>query len=263
MSRTVYTSNLYHLGDNLIFLHLLRALAKSHVSLPFVHFCHGCNIGQLQDVVEDLPNILLEPFESPLWPEHEREAIDTWKNAEGFWEGHAHRWDWSAFTLAHHAWTAARMGFVSPFTCREHLLFDYPALGGMPARGFTFDFLIGDSEPSSGQYSEWADHSRNPLESLVRALEEKGFNCIRTSEAKKSPSSSISKIGQWSLAYRHHIMVANGPFWPTMNVHNHHAHEGRRRIVLLDNGERLNMPGIEQCATVDEVMQIAMEEKWI
>lgn len=58
-------------------------------------------------------------------------------------------------------------------------------------------------------------------------------------------------------------MVPNGPFWPTLNTTNHHYHEERRRIVLLDNGESLNMPHIEQCRNVNEVMQIAKQEGWI
>lgn len=261
MSRTVYTRNDYHLGDNLIFLHLLRALAKSHVSVPFVHFCHGCNIEQLQEVVADLPNILLEPFESPLWPERESEAINVWKNHDEFWTTHASRWDWSAFTLAHHTWTAERMGFVSPFTCREQLLFDYPALQPefLPAQR---SFLIGDSPPNSGQYSEWADHSKNPLNELVQHLKESGFLITRTSVLKER-GWSITEIGKFSCASFHHIMVPNGPFFPTLNTANHHHSEGRRRIVLLDNGEHLNMPGIEQCATVDEVMEIAQQEAWV
>lgn len=269
MSRTVYTANFYHLGDNLIFLHLLRALAKSRVSTPFVHFCHAHLIPQLVEAVQDLPNIMLEPFESALWYDHGHRAIDTWKNSEGFWERSPNRWDWSAHTLEHHAWTARRMGMESPFTCREHLLFDYPAIENpVSALGFPFvaslthDFLIGDSAPNSGQYKEWADHSQNPIQQLIDALRNNGKTVLTTSHIKEI-GGTISCAGTSSFHCRHHIMVPNGPFWPTLNTTNHHHREGRRRIVLLDNGEQINMPHITQCASVAEVMEIAKEEDWV
>lgn len=263
MSRTVYTYNDFHLGDNLIFLHLLRSLAKSHVSTPFVHFCHAHYHEQLKEVVDDLPNILLEPFESPLWLHHRHHAVNTWKNCEGHWEKSPVRWDWVNHTLEHHRWTARRMGFESPFTCREHLLFDYPALEykAYPPRDEK-EFLIGDSEPSSGQLSEWADHSKNPFIRLVIGLIDSQKSMHTTSGFKKS-GVSISAIGRLSSVCKNHIMVASGPFWPTLNVHNHHNQDGRKRIVLLDNGERLEMPGITQCANVEEVMKIARQEGWV
>lgn len=262
MSRTVYTYNEFHLGDNLIFLHLLRSLAKSHVSTPFVHFCHAHYHDQLKEVVEDLPNILLEPFQSSLWSQHRHHSVDTWKNAEQHWEKSPVRWDWSAHALEHHRWTAQRMGFESPFSIREHLLFDYPALEKIPIGDVMYDFLIGDSKPSSGQYSEGADHSINPLSSLNEKLLRAGKSIMRTEHAKEC-GDSITRIGGFSQSFTNHIMVASGPFWPTLNVHNHHNHEGRKRIVLLDNGEQLNMPHIIQCANVGEVMEIAKQEGWV
>lgn len=258
MSRTAYTYNEFHLGDNLVFLHLLRSLAKSHVSTPFVHFCHAHYRDQLKEVVEDLPNILLEPFESALWLQHRHHAVNTWKNAEGHWEKSPVRWDWVNHTLDHHRWTARRMGFESPFTCREHLLFDYPALE--PKNLKPCRFLIGDSAPNSGQYSEWADHSKSPLGNL--AMDFRASICVETSHLQKK-GWRISQIGSASHSCVNHIMVANAPFFVTMNVHNHHNSEGRKRIVLIDNGERMEMPGITQCANVEEVMQIARQEGWI
>lgn len=267
----VVTYNRFHLGDCLISLHLLRALAKQSVGRAFIFFTNACNIPQLKEVVQDLPNILLEPFESELWRDHERDAVDMWKNAEGFWEASRYRWEWSSFVLEHHAWTARRMGLHSPFACREHLLFDYPALEihgeGIRVqleRGdwkYTHGFLIGDSAPSSGQYSEWADHSQKPLERLIAQLSET-HSILRTSALQKNPS-TVTYVGRISRLCRHHIMVSNGPFWPTLNTTNHHNHEGRRRIVLLDNGENLNMPFIEQVPNVEAVWDIARKERWV
>lgn len=264
MSHTVYTFNRFHLGDNLVFLHLLRALAKQRVSTPFVHFCHGQDIGQLREAVVDLPNIILEPFESALWQEHEREAVDTWKNSGRAWESSPLRWDWSAFTLWHHGAVARSMGMESPFTCREHLLFDYPRLDDNSVHG---DFLIVNSEPNSGQFGPMAKHGSGYLNELTRALIARGKIVAMTIPVEGSirflASCTVSEMGRQSTGYRHHIMIATGPMWPTLNTANHHHHEGRKRIVLLDNGEQLNMPHITQCATVEEVMKIAQEAGWI
>jgi hypothetical protein len=265
MSDTVYTYEEHNLGDQLIFLHLLRSLAKAHVRRAFVHFCGAHHHAQLREVVADLPNIILEPFESPLWQDVKHRAICVWKNHQDYWVNSTLRWDWPGFTLCHHAWTANRMGFDSPFTRREQLLFDAPCFlraevsGWNPPMGHFEEFLIGDSAPSSGQYSEWKDHSRNPLSSLIAALELAGKKFVRTSQFLEK-GRTISDIAKNSLYYRHHIMVPNGPFWGTMNTQNNHYSDGRLRVVLLDNGENLNMPGITQCANVEQVREILSRE---
>lgn len=263
MSRAIFTANRFHLGDNLIFLNLLRALAKAHVSRAFVHFCNGSDIPQLREVVADLPNILLEPFESPLWVAHERDAVNVWKNAESHWERSQNRWDWAAHALEHHAWTARRMGFESPFTCREQLLFDYPALGQTieePAR----DFLVIDAEPCSGQLKPMARHGSGYLDQFIALLKNAGHN-VRTTSACKKEGYTISQIGALSLKCRHVVGVMSGPAWPCLNTTRHHLHltEGRRTIFLLDNGEQLRLPGVEQCESSEGLMVIAESEGWI
>lgn len=280
MSHAVYSFNRFHLGDNLVFLHLLRALAKQRVSTPFVHFCHGQGIPQLREVVADIPNIILEPFESPLWQEHEHEAVDTWKNSGAAWESSPLRWDWSAYTLWHHGELARKMGAESPLTRREHLLLDYPALLVGPT-GLKFDFFVCNSEPCSGQFKPMAKHESGYLDGLVRALvatgktvlltkhldppwfstKEEANRCFQPDPDRREPT--ISKYGYLSQFATHHVMIATGPMWPTLNTTNHHNHEGRRRIALLDNGENLNLPHIEQVANVEQVMKIAQEAGWI
>lgn len=261
MSRSVLAHNFYHLGDCLQSLHLLRALAKQNDQTPFVFFTHACNLPQLREVVADLQNIILADFESPLWREREHESEDMWKNHDHFWENSRFRWDWSQFMLSHHDWTAARLGFVSPFKVREHLLLDYPALETKGTH--QFDFLIGDSPPSSGQYSEWADHSKEPMRPLIEALlNQKKYSVLLTSCGKDS-GETISGVGRVSQRCKHHIMVPNGPFWPTLSTHNHHWGESGKRIILLDNGENLNMPFIQQVPNVQAVMEIARSEGWI
>lgn len=263
MTRTIYTHENHNLGDQLIFLHLLRSLSKQHFDHDFLHFCNGCHIPQLLEVVTDVPNILLTPFESPLWGQHKHEAVNVWKNADGWWERSRHRWDWSAHALEHHAWTARRMGFESPFTNPTHLLFDYPALEQQiaePAR----DFLIVDAAPHSGQYREWADHSKAPLDQLIALLKNAGHN-VRTTSACKAEGYTVTQIGALSLKCQHVLGVMSGPAWPCINTTRHHLHgtEGRRNIFLLDNGERLNLPGVEQCESAEALMKIAEGAGWL
>jgi len=261
MSRSVFTHEHHNCGDNMLHLYLVRALAKQYDQIPFVHFCNGCHHANLYEVVVDLSNVLLVPFESDLWKEKQHESIGVWKNEGSAWVDSPLRWDWSSYYLWWHGVVARRMGFESPFTCREHLLFDYPGLEPeFPVAERSF--LIGDSAPSSGQYSEWADHSKEPLNQLISLLKNSGFLVTRTSFLKEK-GYSITQIGKFSSASQHHIMVPNGPFWPTLSTHNNHWHEGRRRIVLLDNGENLNMPHIEQYRNVAEVMEIAKEAGWV
>lgn len=262
MTRTIYTFNQFHLGDNLVFLHLLRALAKPRPGTPFVHFCHAHLLPQLQEAVADLLNISLEPFESPLWKHKQNEAVDTWKNTEGYWEESAHRWEWSRFMLQHHAWTAMRMGMATPFSCVEHLLFDYPALEKVveePAR----DFLVIDAEPHSGQLKPMAKHGSGYLDQFIALLRNSGYD-VRTTSACKKDGYTITQIGALALKCRHVVGVMTGPAWPCISTTRHHlTSEGRRTIFLLDNGEKLGLPGVEQCANVEELLEIARKEGWL
>lgn len=263
MNPASYTFNQFHLGDCLISLHLIRALAQRNRDTQFVFFAHGCNLDQLKEAVADLPTIHLFSFDDKtMWENHRHEAVNMWKNADDAWTSSPLQYNWSSYTLWHHAAIARKMGLESPFTCREHLLFDYPALTRGKVNLEVVDFLIGDSAPSSGQYSEWADHSKNPLIPLIEVLRNSGKS-VQLASAFLYNGMTITGAGQESMLCRNHIMVANGPFWPTLNTTNHHHHEGRKRIVLLDNGESINMPHIEQCSNVEEVFQIAREEKWI
>lgn len=274
---TIFTKNDFHLGDNLVFLHLLRAIAKTDPARIFVHFCHECHRGQLREVVRDIPNIVLEPMTSAIFAQHIPGAINTWKNHEDTWVNSPLRWDWSAYTLWHHGVIARQMGYESPFTCREQLLFDYPKLQEGPWTNYGYDFLILNSEPCSGQFGPMRKHGSGYLDDLIIALVRAGKKVVVTQPTRdfeyegdgigfvlSGPDQcSITQIGNISLKCTHHIMIATGPMWPTLNTTNHHTHEGRRRIVLLDNGEQLNMPHIEQVATVEDVFEISRREGWL
>jgi hypothetical protein len=264
----------HHLGDNLVFLHLLRSLAKANQSRVFYHFTHSSHLPQLNEVIQDLDNVVLFSFESDQWEENKRRAINVWKNVggtgknDGFWERSPNRWNWSAFTLEHHHHIAGRMRLRSPMTVRENLLFDYPALNPHNIGGsYFYDFLFVNGEPCSGQFSPMKKHGSGYLDDFIKKIA-KRFSVITTDpvagvECTRDRKESITDIGRLSLMCRNHIMIATGPMWATLNTTNHHHSAGRKRIVLLDNGEDLNMPGITQRASLAEVEKIAKQEGWI
>lgn len=281
MTRTIVTHNHYALGDNLCSLHLIRALSRLNPEIKFWHFAHGKHLPQLAEMTQDMPNIDLFSFDSQQWEKEGQRSLDLWKNVgatdawnigkepykKGLWEKSQKRWDWSAYMLENHDYNARRMGLKSPFSIREQLLFDYPSLGDHPNPKFQQEFLFVNSNPNSGQLKPMHGLDSGYLDELIWQLGKK-HSVITTHPAKgalctQSYGHSVNNVGKLSVTCRHHIMVATGPMWPTLNVHNHHWHEGRRRIVLLDNGERLNLPHIEQVATVDEVFAIAKQEGWL
>lgn len=266
-SRTVYVYNTWHLGDLMLALHLLRALATRHKEAHFYFFIQQRYISQLQEMIADLPQIILQPFESPLWFEHSREAVDCWKNAEGFWERNENRWDWSKFMLEHHRWVSGRLGFDSPFHTPVDLLFDYPALQPSEEIREDADFFIVNSEPQSLQLSAMAARGSVYLSEFIRRLG-KNHRVVTTLPAEGAIWSTvdrrmtISQIGRASRWFTHHIMVATGPMWPTLSKFNYETHSKRHRIALLDNGETLTVPGLTQMRSVEELFDFARVSGW-
>lgn len=264
----VVCHNEFHIGDALISAHLLRSLARRNPDRTFWFFVHPHVAHEITSAAEDIPNFSLFSFESEQWREHGPRSVSMWKNAEDQWVRSPHRWNWSAHALEHHAWTAKRLGFESEFTNPTQLLFDYPALNPNHVGGtYFYDFLFVNSEPCSGQFGPMKQHGTGYLDDFIRLLARK-FSVVTTSpvfgvECTKDKQESITGIGRMSLLCRHHIMVATGPMWATMNTTNHHFSAERKRIVLLDNGEQINMPGITQCKSLAEVEQIARQERWI
>lgn len=258
----------HNLGDQLVFLHLLRALAKANPSHSFWHFTHAHHCEQLAAVVQDIANIELFSFNSEQWQGSQRAALNVWKNFEGYWERSKHRWDWSAFTLDHHRHVARWMGLRSPFSIREDLLFDYPALNPNGVGGtYFYDFLVINSEPCSGQFGPMKQHGSGYMDDFIKRLARKHViittNPVFGTECTRDNRSTVTDIGRLSLLCRHHIMVATGPMWGCLNTTNHHFSAGRKRIALLDNGEQMNLPGIIQLKTIGEVEQFARQEGWI
>lgn len=268
----VVAHNSFHLGDALIAAHLLRALAKRNLDRQFWFFVNGNIIAQINEAVEDVRNLSLFTFESHQWVEEKHRSVDTWKNAKAHWENSQYRWNWALHTIEHHAWTAKRLGFESPFDHPTHLLFDYPALGPavseQPKR-WASEFLICNSDPHSGQLSPMHHTGTGYLDKLIWRL---GLNhSVMTTQPTKgalctqSMGHSVSMIGRVSVMCKHHICIATGPFWPTLSTHNNHLWSAdRKRIVILDNGERLDgLPWIQQVSRVEEAEDILRGENLI
>lgn len=266
MIRTHATSNPFHLGDNLVWLNALRRIARESAH-KFWHFSDPDQLTQLVAAVEDVSNIELFSYDSDQWRKWKPSAINVWKNHREYWVKHPDRWNWAEFTLSHHNHLARKMGLRTRFTHRDQLLFDFPALNPndlVPGMWF-YDFLIVNSRPNSGQLSCMADHSVNDLDDLAIELSKK-YKVLTTRpvlglECTWDTQKSLTDIGRISMICQHHIMVSTGPSWLTMNTTNHHHSAGRTRLVMLDNGERLNLPNIEQVSNVEEVRAVLRERK--
>jgi hypothetical protein len=268
----VCVHNHYHIGDCLITAHLLRSLAKRHPDRQFWFFINGNIIAQIDEAVQDIRNISLFTFESQQWMQEHHRSVNTWKNYANHWEQSRNRWNWVLHTIEHHAWTAQRLGFESTFAHPTDMLFDYPALGPsvaeQPAR-WSSEWLVVNSDPQSGQLAPMHHPNTGYLDKLIYKLG-KNHSVMSTQPAHgalctQAMGHSVSMIGQLSVSCKHHIMIATGPMWTTLNTHNHHLWDkSRKRIVILDNGERLDgIPWVQQVSRVEEVEDILRGENFI
>lgn len=262
--KPVCSHNHYHLGDCLISAHLLRSLAKGNPDRQFWFFISEGYLPQMNEVVEDLPNLSLFSFNSDQWQHEKGRSVNMWKDFRDHWNTSPMRWNWVDYTLEHHRWTAWRMGFPPQFSVVTELLFDYPALGPSVEKRprWAAEFFISNSDPGSGQITHMQGENSGYLDDLIWKLSQH-HSTMTTQPVKGSPCTrsmghTVSLIGRCSVAYEHHILVPSGPFWPTLNVHNHHLWgPDRKRIVIIDNGEDLTgIPWLQQVSRVEEAYDI-------
>lgn len=257
------------LGDNLAHLHFLRKLAEKYPEATFEHLAHPQYIPQLVQVIADQPRISLRRIELVQgrlpwdWtPPASLGAINAWKNAEGFFGGHALRNDYARFMLCWFRFLAERMGLKSPFESPEDLLFDYPALklreGSFAGRPV---ILVINSPPLSGQ----ARHYR--LEEMARLILElqmkfggplgdvvftyRGDDSFQPlSRCTLDNGLTVTDIGQLSQAARLIVMVSTGPSWPTFNVWNRDS-----RLLRIIINEPEDVTGLDPSAS--QVVDVA------
>lgn len=255
----------WHLGDSLVWLHALRAIAlNSH--RDFLHFAPPQYCGQLSPVVEDIHNIRLFSLESAQWKQYKPNAVNTWKAANGYLDKHPNRHDWVRFTLDHHNSLAKRLGSKVRFDRVEQLLFDYPALNpqGIHPGNWFYDLLVINGEPHSGQFSPMAAHGSGYLDEMIKEIA-RHRKVITTSpvegvECTVDTRQTVTDIGRLSISCRNHLCVATGPLWATLNTTNNHQNSGRTRIVLIDNGEWLDFPGLLHANSREEAIEIFRRE---
>lgn len=257
---TFESYNDFHLGDNLIHLNFLRRLAIKHPDHQFRHWLQPCHIEPLR-AIADVPkgNLELASLEGEMAVDGSMEkrpanARNVWKNAGGFWEGHKLRNDWANFHVAWFALMAGEMGLQSPIADTMDLLLDYPAIvSGLDVP--RFDVLFVNSQPCSGQFLDFdTAHCMDPM---INALVENGLKVVCTqptpcgAPCTRDWGLNITQIGSLSLTVPYHVMVATGPMWTTFNIWN--TLTTKLRLLMLGNGERLNMPvPIEQVSTKDQ-----------
>lgn len=260
----------FHLGDNLVHLHFLRKQAIRNPGDTFFHYVHECHLEQLREAIEDLTNISLYSLDTK-----PSQSINVWKNAGdgtdefGFFERHPNRNDFAGFHLEWFAHLSDQMGLPNVFTHPADLLFDYPAIqrnvvDRIPEHGPTNPrILFINSRPCSGQCMAY--DSVDYFDPLIAELATK--HPLMLTQPSKVPNipcttqteMTISEIGALSLRCVYVIGVATGPLWPTFNIWNQQT--VLRRIVMLGNGERLNLgANVRQVSNLAE-MRLALTEE--
>lgn len=244
MGRTITTVNWLRLGDNLAHLQFLRLAALANPDDQFIHHAGSGYLPQLVEVVADVPNIRLLSEHAPVAPG----AVDSWKNAGGWWERHPLRNEYGPFMVEWFRYLAERMGVASPIQAPTDLLFDYPALSGYACE--PFDVLLVNAQPLSGQ---WRGYSADEFRDLANALRAAGRSVLTTSPiagfACTMPH-TVTGIGGVSRFCRAIVMSSSGPSWPTFNRQN--AESVALRVVLIDS-ERVNLsPNTVHAQSIDQ-----------
>ena len=240
------------LGDNLAHAHFLRKLALANPGDRFVHYLHGRYAAEIRNVVADLSNVeirVLAGRAAAWWNEKPEEpALDTWKNAGGFWERHPLKLDYGSFSLAWFDHLAGKMGLRSPLERISDLLFDYPRLcyrGHLaPRQEFA---LVVNSQPMSNQAPEY---SIDEMDGLIAALAGKFKKVYITEPRPRFDGSAgirpttannftVTDIGLLSQACQVVVLVSTGPSWTSFNVWN----EGNppRFFGLINGRETVNL----------------------
>jgi hypothetical protein len=229
----------WHLGDNMLFLHWLRRVAKANPDRQFIHYHDQEFTLPLREMVTDVPNIKLQEYFGPFMP---RNSEDVWINSGGFFDRYPYRNDFVRFYLDWYEALAKRLRVENSIKTRENMLFDYPAIQRHD-RFKPFDVLIINARPGSGQF---ASYNETRLIIMAERMADRGLKVWITSPLPphaKNPNLrttkpntgwlSCAEIGALSLKCPTIVMVSTGPTWPTFNIWN--TESVKNRIILLDN----------------------------
>jgi hypothetical protein len=241
--KSVSTFNALHLGDNLVHLHFLRAMAKAYPEIAFIHGAPDQHLAQLYPLWQDLPNLTVTSI--GITPPG---ALNAWCGADGWWYQQGDTADWLTVYTRWLDVLAERMGLVNPIKTRTDFLFDYPALHRDEDRGQmtdqtspSADILVINSAPMSGQAS---GYDPGVFDRLIYSLRAAGHIVAHT-----APSSSgnfctlerkmdVTAIGRLSQTVKAIVGVSTGPKWTTFNIWNQDTVKLR---LILCNHERVEM----------------------
>ena len=156
----------FHLGDNLVHLHFLRKLALRYPEHQFVHAALRGYLGQLREMVKDVPSISLIPLE-----DIKGKAYNGWTRDGrliwclpygGFGDGHPEPRNWSRYFVDWFTHLAGEMGLESPILKQEDMLFDCPAILEEPpqAKNWPCDVLVINAAPGSGQLKAYKQYNK-------------------------------------------------------------------------------------------------------
>lgn len=242
----IRTHNAYHLGDNLIHLHFLRKIALQNPDRQFIHAAQWQYLGQLRELVDDLPNVHLEEF-SHHTPSS---SIDAWRGSNGFWYRHPDRNDFVGFHLEWFEILARKMGVENPIKNAGQMLFDYPKLANASS-SINAEILVINSPPGSGQFH---DYNEFALGNLAEKLAIAGHATVITHPLRRvalpknlfcTYNMTVTDIGRMTVPSPSRpvncstiLMVSTGPSWPTFNIFNQESI--KRRIILIDS-ERVKL----------------------
>jgi hypothetical protein len=242
-TRVIATYNAYHLGDQLFTLHYLRAQAKAHPEITFIHGTHATYLAQLAPLTADLANLTVCEM-GPSLRAVGVTPVDTWLGYSGWFYNQPDRHDFVAIYLRHFANLSRTLGLACPFTTARDLLFDYPALAPHTDRYTGLrGILVINSAPQSGQFPEF---SHDGFDRIIAQLHAAG-HCVYTTAPSRTKDalctldlgSSVTDIGRLSADHIDAIIgVPTGPMWPTFNIWN--ADTLKLRLLLLDT-ERVDI----------------------
>lgn len=232
----IKTFNAFHLGDNLVTLHFLRALARANPDRKFRHCCSSLYLPQLESVVNDLPNLNVAALDECA------DGVNTWCGTDGWWYRQTDTTDWAANYLRWLAIVADRLGFPCPFTQPRDLLFDYPALKSGAVPWGIKGILVVNSPPLSGQF---AGFSSDGFDRIIRLLYNAGHTVVTTQPSliehvpcTQDHRLTITGIGRLSQQCRAIVGVATGPMWTTWNVWSDTTVDHR---IILSDRERVDL----------------------
>ena len=238
--KTIATFNALHLGDNLVTLHFLRALAKANPQTYFYHYAPEQYLAQLYPIWQDLPNLAVCSI--ALVPQG---AYNTWCGSGGWWYCQPDTTDWLATYTRWLDHLAAQMGLANPLRQPTDFLFDYPALQRV-AEPIAFHgvkrILVINSPPQSNQAS---GYSLEAFDNLIRQLDAAGHAVITTHPSMvddipctQARGLDVTAIGRLSQTADAIVGVSTGPMWTTFNVWNRDS--VKLRLFLCDR-ERVDM----------------------